>query len=505
MAIFHREVELPEINAKPVGYAALLEKFELRVPIPDVLSAIGEKHKLYENDRWRVFTPRHEPEDSIYGHLIFALRYEGIELLVLKVLFTHVDPGEIIQMVRNEPTGAYSRRIWFLYEWLLNKKLDLPDAAQGNYVFLVNTKLQYAGLANKSRRHRVNNDLPGRAGFCPMIRRTKILDQFIAADLSGKAAAHIGKTKSELLSRAASFFELKDSKASFEIEGESPPQNRIALWAKLIGQAGRRPLNLDELERLQATVIQDNRFTMPGLRNEGGFVGEHDRVTRIPIPDHISAKPDDLLSLIDGLLESYGLLKQTKYDPVIMAAIIAFGFVFIHPFEDGNGRVHRYLFHHILAEMKFVPDGLVFPISAVILERIEEYRTVLEAFSRPRLELIDWKPTPRGNLQVTNDTIDLYRYFDATKQAEFLYTCVEKTVNETLPNEVRYLEKYVQVNGFIKAYIDMPDNTVDLLIKFLGQNNGKLSQRARNKEFAKLTDVEIVDIEAMYAEVFNEE
>ncbi|HIP51694.1 MAG TPA: hypothetical protein EYG94_06355 [Campylobacterales bacterium] len=30
--------------------------------------------------------------------------------------------------------------------------------------------------------------------------------------------------------------------------------------------------------------------------------------------------------------------------------MIAFSFVYIHPLEDGNGRIHRYLIHHVLAE-----------------------------------------------------------------------------------------------------------------------------------------------------------
>ena len=58
--------------------------------------------------------------------------------------------------------------------------------------------------------------------------------------------------------------------------------------------------------------------------------------------------------------------------------------MFIHPFTDGNGRIHCYLIHQVLAERGFAPKGIVFPVSAVILERIDEDRQVLEAYSRPR-------------------------------------------------------------------------------------------------------------------------
>jgi len=205
---------------------------------------------------------------------------------------------------------------------------------------------------------------------------------------------------------------------------------------------------------------------------------------------------------MNGLIETYELLGKNDFDAVLLAALIAFGFVVIHPFEDGNGRIHRYLFHHILAEKGFVPKGLVFPVSALILERIEEYRKTLEHFSKPRLDLIEWRPTEENNVEVLNKTIDLYRYFDATKQAEFLYECVEETVIKTLPEEVDYLKKYDLLNVFIKNYIDMPDKLVDLLIRFLTQNGGKLSKRAQKKGFEQLTNSEIQAIENKYAEIF---
>ena len=121
---------------------------------------------------------------------------------------------------------------------------------------------------------------------------------------------------------------------------------------RAIGAAGRRSIELDELFRLQAIVIGDARFVRLGLREEGGFIGENDRDTRVPIPDHISARPDDLRSLISGMV-AFDRGAAQKLDPVIAAAILAFGFVYVHPFADGNGRIHRYLIHHVLAQRGF--------------------------------------------------------------------------------------------------------------------------------------------------------
>ena len=500
--VFHG-FSVPEEGAFLAGYSALIAAHELRVPVPDSLCVIGTKHKKYVTGRWNVFTPRHRPEETLYGHLTFALKYEGIDLAVLNALFHVIEAKDVESIIRSEPTGIYSRKIWFLWEWLRDEQLDLEDAAKGNFVPLINSKLQYEGKDVPSKRHRVRNNLPGTRNFCPLIRKTKKLEQYLDKNLSEQAVKNIGQTHPDLLSRAAAFLLLKDSRASYTIEGETPPHSRIERWGRIIGAAGSRALSIEELEHLQKQVIVDSRFIEPGLRTEGGFVGAHDRVSGLPMPDHISARPDDLETLMSGLLETYELLREDEFDAVLMATIVAFGFVFIHPFADGNGRIHRYLFHHILAEKEFVPKGLIFPVSAVILERIDAYRKTLEHYSKPRLGFIEWRPTEKNNVEVQNDTLDLYRYFDATKQAEFFFECVAETVSHTLPEEVLYLRKYDLLNEFIKNYIDMPDRFVDLLIRFLSQNDGQLSRGRRAKEFEKLTDKEIQAIEAKYAEVFG--
>ena len=221
---------------------------------------------------------------------------------------------------------------------------------------------------------------------------------------------------------------MKDSKASFTIEGESPKSKRTARWGTAIGQSGLLDLTKDELNRLQQLVIENSRFIQMGFRTQGGFVGEHDRETGEPIPDHISARHEDLDELMDGLIATNNLLINSEINPVLAAAIVAFGFVFIHPFEDGNGRIHRYLIHHLLAKKRFSDQGIIFPISSSILDHIDDYRLVLESYSKPLLDFIEWNETKNHNVYVTNNTLDYYRFFDATKQAEFLFDCVNDTI-----------------------------------------------------------------------------
>lgn len=498
-----QERRLPE-TATLAGYGALIDAYGLSVPLPRKLSATGNHHRTVEDDAWRILTPRHAPSADLDGHLTFALKYEGLDLAVLTRLFAATGPDAIVEIVRGKPTGSYARRIWFLYEWLTGNRLDLPDAEGGRYVPVVDPSQQFATDGETAPRYRVKNNLPGTRDFCPLVFRTRQLEEFIAMDLPGRARAVIADVPRDLLARTAAFLLLKDSRSSYAIEGERPPQDRIQRWGRAIGEAGHQPLDRDELLRLQRIVIGDARFIKLGLRDEGGFVGEHDRETRMPMPDHISARHEDLPSLTDGMI-AFAQGASRHSDPVVSAAILAFGFVYIHPFEDGNGRLHRYLIHHVLAERDFNPPGVVFPVSAAILERIDEYRLVLESYSTRLLPLIKWEPTDKFNVRVLNDTGDFYRFFDATPHAEFLYSCVQKTIEEDLPSETAFLRRHDAFRDQIEAIVDMPNRTIDLLFRFLQQNGGALSRRARTNELKALTDDETARIEGVYREIFISE
>lgn len=356
----------------------------------------------------------------------------------------------------------------------------------------------------RSTRHRILNNLPGTVDFCPLVFKTEKLETYISSNLSNKKDLFLNGIHKDVLQRASSFLLLKDSKASFTIEGENPGNNRATRWGKAIGQAGQKPLSIEELIRLQQIVIENSRFTKMGLRTEGGFVGEHDRVSGEPLPEHISAKQQDIEQLLTGLIATNTILQEETYDAVLAATSIAFGFVFIHPFADGNGRIHRYLIHHLLATKGFTKQGVIFPVSASILDHINDYRKVLETYSHVLLDFIKWKETANYNVEVTNDTIDFYRYFDATKQAEFLYDCVNDTLDRVIPEEVNYLQKYDAFKRYLDNNYEMPDKLVALLVRFLEQNKGVLSKRALVKEFSELKEIEILDIQTNYINIFME-
>lgn len=491
---------LPE-RAEPAGYAWLIERYDLRIPLPPRLAGIAAVHHKVETPEWLLLTPRHAPEETLAGHLAFALKWEGLNLSALAALVRAASPHTLAEIIRGAPNGRYTRRLWFAVEWLTGTTLDVPDVDKKRAVVLALDPDKQIALTSGelSERHRVRNTLPGTPDFCPLVRLTPELVRVRARALDERARTVVGRTHPDVIARAAAFLQLSDSKASFAIEQETVGADRARRWAQAIARAGTESLSVETLEALQKVVIEDHRFVPLGLRDAGGFVGEHDRESRQPLPQHVSARWDDLQSLMRGLIAYRERALRYGMDAVAAAASMAFGFVYIHPFVDGNGRLHRWLIHHVLAALKYAPPNVVFPVSATMLRELDLYKAVLESYSAPLLPCIDWRSTASGNVEVLNATGDHYRFFDATAHAEFLYHCIEDAVDRDWPAEVAYLEAYDRFAVGVQEMVDMPHTTVDLLHRFLRQHSGHLSERARAKEFGALTDEEVGWVERLYA------
>ncbi len=146
---------------------------------------------------------------------------------------------------------------------------------------------------------------------------------------------------------------------------------------------------------------------------------------------------------------------------------------------------------------------MIFPVSAAILNRIDEYQSILVSYSSRRIGLVEWEPTADHNVKILNDTIDLYRYFDLSKQVEFLFEYVEETIEKIIPEELDYLGKYDRMTKYLNNYLSLPDTKVDLLIKLLNQNNGRLSKNKKQKEFEEITGEEVSLIEENFQSIFK--
>ncbi len=483
----------------PVGLHAIIDLLGLEVPRPAVRSLLvggPRKTRVTEAGVLESYPRAYDPGTGVLGHLRFALRYEPVDLGVYKAAFRRIDRQDLERWIQGEPNGIFARRAWYLYELLEGRKLAVDDLTSGPYVELLNPDLHVAGPPVRIRRQRVFDNLLGNRDFCPLIRRSDKLGEALSQDLAGQARSLLADLDPAVLKRAVHYLFTKETRSSFEIEGEHPSSERAGRFVSALMRADAfDPGDKASFTSLQNAIV-DPRYAQSDWRKEQVYVGE-------TLPDYsqlvhfVCPRPGDVPSLMEGWMRMAGRLlgPSSTVHPVCAASLLAYGFVFIHPFQDGNGRIHRFLVHKVLSAMGFSPSGMVFPVSAAMLRDRAAYDRSLECFSAAIAPFIRYTMGPDQSLAVENATADLYRYFDATAQAEFLFDCVAGTIRRDLKQELEFLVFFDRAAAAAREVVDMPGQRASLLIRLIHQNQGRLS-KAKRALFAELTDEEIGRIEA---------
>ncbi len=481
------------------GYAALVERYDLEV-IPNWHKSLVTTSGIHRIDLRRgiieeVYPPKYWPGETLGDHLEFALKYDGTNMAILASLFQKARQEDFLEYVRSKPTGKYARRLWFLYEFLTGKTLPLDDLKQGNYIDLLEPAEYYTVTpALQVRRQRVNNNLLGGSRFCPMVRRTDTLRDFETADLPQRCRQVVSGYSPAILKRALGYLYTKETKSSFEIEHIKPSSTRTERFVTLLQMAEQDDFCRNtQLIEVQNRIV-DDRFRDSDFRLSQSYVGETVAWQEERI--HFACpKPEDLADLMEGLITAHERMNTGGLPAVIQAAVISYGFVFLHPFEDGNGRIHRFLIHNILALRDFTPEGVMFPISVSMLKNPADYDASLEAFSRQLMPLVEYSLDEVGHMTVHNETAVWYRYIDMTPQAEALFRFIEKTIDTELADELAFIANYDKTKKAIQEIVDMPDRQIDLFIRFCLQNNGRLSVQKRDIHFDTLSIEEIGQME----------
>jgi len=494
-------------KVRPAGYAALIERYSLDV-IPNwhksQVTASGIHRIILDGNVIKeVYPSKYWPGDTPGDHLEFALKYDGTNLAILAVLFYKAGPEVLLEYIRSKPTGKYARRLWFLYEFLTGKTLPLDDLKTGNYVNLLETDEYYTTITvRRIRRQRVNDNLLGNSRFCPMIRRTDTLRNFEEADLPQRCRQVISGYPPELVKRALIYLYTKETKSTFEIEHIQPTSTRTERFVGILEMARQDDFcQKARLIEVQNRIV-DARFRDTDYRSSQNYVGETVVWQQEKI-HFVSPKPEDVTDLMAGLIDAHQRMQGHGVPAVIHAAAVAYGFVFLHPFEDGNGRIHRFLIHNILARRGFTPEGVMFPVSASMLKNPAGYDASLETFSRQLMPLVKYSLDEEGRMTVHNDTVIWYRYIDMTGQAEALFRFIDQTIETELAGELEFLANYDQTKKAIKEIVDMPDRKIDLFIRFCLQNKGRISARKRASHFNFLTEAEIALLEQAVQSVYG--
>jgi Fic family protein len=120
-------------------------------------------------------------------------------------------------------------------------------------------------------------------------------------------------------------------------------------------------------------LLAAHRLLMAGLVDEigrfrSGGVGIHrgEEVVHVAPPaDRVSALIDDLLAW----------LEHTDEHPLIASCVFHYEFEFIHPFQDGNGRLGR-LWQTLLLS-RWRPVFSLLPVESIIRDRLQDYYDAL--------------------------------------------------------------------------------------------------------------------------------
>lgn len=488
------------------GYSALLADLDLEVPEPHTQSRIVgtvRRSEVTPAKTAETYPKKHLHAGDFRGHLLFALKNEPTDLGVLHAAFKKVGHEPIRAWVQDEPTGVYARKAWFLYELLIGELLDLPAAKKGAHSDVLNPKRHIVAPRRTSTRHRLYDNLLGVPGFCLTVRRTQKLTTRMSMGLAKAVATLTKSVDPQLLRRAMRYLQSKETRSTFEIEGEVASPRHEQRFLAALAAASRFDLSDKmQLVALQNAIV-DPRYAATDWRDVQSYVGgvaANDR----EIVHLVCAKPENVADLMTSWMGMAQRLLHPDVDHTIAAALVAFSFVFVHPFEDGNGRIHRFLVHNVLARKGITPEGVFFPVSAAIVRDMRGYDETLENFSRPLLRLVDWRLVPPDStMTVTGATDHLYRYFDATVQAEFLYEKIAETVTKDLVEELDFLGAYDKAYARARAIVDMPNKKLSLFVRLTMQNNGKLAN-SKHRLFQELTAKEISEMEAAVSTAMTE-
>lgn len=492
---------------KKVGSTWLQEKLDIqgfRLTHESYIGTTDKTELSSTNALVRTFKSKYDVgSDSPMSHIEFALKYDDLNLAFIKAIFTSIGHQTIVDYIIEKPNRKYPRIIGYLYEFTGGKSIDI-EVTTTNYEDILDSSKYVVGDIKKDSKWKVNDNLLGHEVFCPIIRRTTELVELLEWNIK-EAIENLKHAYSpEIFKRASYYLYKKESKSSSEIEKEEPSKDRMEKFITLLEEAGQKSfeesLSEEELIRLQNAIV-DPRYADDNFRDFQNYVGQTMRDYTQKV-HYVCPPPQFVKSLMQGIVDLNK--KNTETYTLIKATMVSFGYVYIHPFEDGNGRIHRFLIHDILVRDGIVPNGTILPVSAQILARMDEYNTTLELLSKLIERKVKYDINESGEMTVKNpaEIEALYRFPDLTNHTIFLARAIQTTVNKEVPEELLFLQYYDKLKGEIREIVDMPNNKIDRMILLLHQNNGKLASRKR-KSYKELSDTEIEKMEKAYSQVFE--
>lgn len=534
--------DVEESGARPWGYQALLERYKIQIPRPYHRSwVLGSRRVLSKqlDGEDELFPASYGKDDSDLGQLIFALKYDGIELLALRKIFAHIDREELVQGIMAKRTSGFLRRLWFFFEFFEDfGTLDVENCPTCPSVDLADPKRYLVRNGSYFPRQRIRFNLLGNKDWCPMVRRSAALEKLDAAELRSKAQRAVAKIPRDTIKRAVRYLHTKETRASYEIESDAPQPRAQRFVEALINQSQRNASwkqwwTAEQFVEVQKELL-DERYASETLRDFDVRVSEQLSLTGKQERVHwVGAPRAYVQELLRGLSEAWKAHHMEPRKPrqkpqqdeamqprdscgdpnvdLAMAVCLSFGFVYVHPFGDGNGRVHRLLLSYVFAQTQLTPPDIVVPISALVLNDRFNYDRILESYSRPAMACMRYEISPQsGEISVSPSCADLFRYIDLSDHVEQIAIWFEQAIHEELVREVEELVRIDEALGRMQEIVDMPDQKLHRFLQICHHNGSlpgstsyRIPKKKRQRLFAELSDAEVASLEEAVSQVFS--
>jgi Fic family protein len=484
-----------------VGYAWIRDQLDLPPLLLTGEARVAQVASLQRLPEGVILVPqRMAPAARWLDQLLFALKHEGVDLYHLSHALRQVEATDLIAQLVQTPNGVFLRKACWLWEQVHQRTLDLPPGLKvgAAYAPFFEPDCYVCGPVQRSPKWRIDFNGLGDLRYCPVVRLTPAIQALQALDLLGQARQFAAQTPHEMLDRALGWAYLSETEGSYAIEGEVPTPTKASAFVKLLRHAhDPQPLSEERLVTLQNLILTNPLDMAVQFRTEQNRLQSAGRgavgVTYVPpAPELAYTLMAQLIALANRPLAGE--------DALIRAAVVSFGFVYIHPFMDGNGRLSRFLLHHCLGQSGQLPPGFVLPLSVAMKRHEADYLAALTSFSRPARELchVTWLGDDRYTYDWIADADVAFRYPDLTACVEFTLRMAQAALQQDLQHEAQFLADFDRVFHAINAHYDLRSSDLSTLILCAFEQGGVLT-KTRRKRYADRVPVATLD--AIEAEV----
>lgn len=475
------------------GYAHVIEALNLPVPPPRRRAEVSRAaNRRVELDDRLLLPVRAAPKNgSVLEHLLFALRHEGVNLAVLAEALPYVPGGELQRRLDEGPLSAPLRRAAFLWEHFNQKKLAHRPPVK-TWIPLFDPDQYITGPGRPSKRWKINVNGIGGLDYCPTVERSAAVKEHLEGDLLGRVVRWFAALETAKKDRVREWAKISEARGTYALERETSSTERTARFAELLGRIGKDVA----LSEAGLCALQ-NQLVLSTMNHAQAWRTEQNRLCRVNgrgalSVTYVPPRPEDLNGLMEGFLAMVNGWDDAV-DPVVRAAVASFGFVYLHPFMDGNGRVSRLLLQRELARSRRLEAGDLLPVSAAMKTKEEDYYGALIAFSAPARRF--WVVAGEGDeapVFTFKGSANLYRYWDATEQVEFLFRMAEETIVVHLQEEAAYLKRFDEVCRRVEERFDLRQSHLLTLVGSAVDHRGALSNSIR-RQFADKVEPEAMD------------